>query len=131
MATMLGNAQMLQQISNFSIGCFDKCISDAHAPLHLNLHCNKQKVTVPIPTAQKTEPKFIWKKDKGSTYRNTFNPDELISLRHRMEDKETPDQQDINEFSDEIISIFKASAVEADLVKNKTSKKPAKCFEPW
>lgn len=133
---MIGSAKILQRINNFSIGDFDKCISDAHAPIHLCLNGSASQVkqapsSEALPTMAKSDPGLIWKKENRETYINNFNIEQVITLRKKIEETENLDNNEINNLSEELTNLFKTAATDAGL-KKKPNKKPAnKANDPW
>ena len=140
---ILVSDSVLPNVTDFSIGNFDKTLSDVHCPLFLEIKHNAPEpvITQNFPKVKTQKPNtFIhkWKTDINSEFTNAF-PDEKIqslnSLLENFSNLPTISQENVDSLASDFSNLFLETAKNVGLCKvpPKTPRKYTRIFpnKPW
>ena len=132
---------LFPHINEFYVDIFDRCLSDVHNPLILELSPKESPLTA-IPTPQKTSShneqqkdnpngnnvKANWESKLANIFTNSFNPFCMEKIAHNLtslqKQSETITQKEINQVSSQINKIYKITGEQVGVIKTiRTNKK--------
>ena len=131
---------LLPCICNFYVDTFDRCMSDVHVPLCLNIKItNQAKNTDPSPPYQNTETrKFssVWKPELKGAFQNGFSETDIMQLSEsisRQQMSGNSSKEEIEKLVSDLTSLILKPAKQLGLCKkNRAKNKPRKYpRKPW
>ena len=137
---------LIPQVSNFSIGIFDKALSDVHCPLFLelisndvNVECENTSENANTVTLQNNQ-NFVhkWRNGANLEYKNSFSSEEIENIENLLTnftDCNEISQENMDNIACEINHLFIDTAKNIGLCKppKKQVKKYSRIFpnKPW
>ena len=127
----LANADLFQHINEFHVDVFDRCLSDVHCPLSLELNSQTgteiittQKELKPCETTHSTttqQTKTLWDPSKQSIFKEAFNIPDISTLTTQLANiHQQPDlvtQSQIDHLTTCIEGVYKVAGETAGVIK--------------
>ena len=116
-------------ISNFSVDVFDRCMSDVHSPICLeikNIPIVKQVQNVAQEKCENILYKSVWKSEVSTQYKNAFVENDIMQLSYDILSQQlsaSPTKEDIEKIVTGLTSVIVNPAKEVRLCKKNRKKK--------
>ena len=119
---------LLPSISNFSVDTFDRCMSDVHSPICLELKNVQVVKNTPLSheNHEKITYKSSWKPESKTEYQNSFVENDIMALSENILSREfsaNPSKEEIGKLVSDLTSVIVNPAKQTGLCKKNISKK--------
>ena len=131
---------LVPQITDFTVGSFDKTLSDFHCPLFINLNTNliePESISSNSPpninVHEHQTPFSKWRPNANKEYKKSFSTEDISALQNKLDcflqNNTNVNQQNMDSLVSDFNSLFISSAKKINLFKTKTKNRKSKKYE--